>query len=189
MPLIYTSRTGLTRRAFMYLTSLVALAAGRISGAAAMEEKPPAAGLTEWNELLTEANDFPLMSALFGRRSRRFGWGMEIPEGPLAYQSKLPPTALDDFERAFVIAAGLGVSGWHNGIPYSATQAGLCSYSVRYTGRTFPVAAGIGNTDMFYTQAHRLETGFYDKFFQPESYLTSHQRNVERWMKKIGANA
>ena len=41
----------------------------------------------------------------------------------------------------------------------------------------------------FYTQAHRLETGFYDKFFQPGSYLTSHQRNVERWMKKIGANA
>ena len=152
MPLTHTSRTGLTRRAFMYFSSLVALAAGRISGAAAMEENRPAAGLTEWNELLAEANDFPLMSALFGRRSRRFGWGMEIPEGPLAYQSKLPPTALDDLERAFVIAAGLGVSGWHNGIPYSASQEGLCSYSVRYTGRTFPVAAGIGNTDMFYTQ-------------------------------------
>ena len=92
------------------------------------------------------------MSALFGRRSRRFGWGMEIPAGPMAYKSPLPPTPLDEFERSIVIAAGLGVSGWHHGIPYSGAQEGLCSYSVRYTGRTFPVAAGIGNTDMFYTQ-------------------------------------
>src|SRR4051794_22808200 len=29
----------------------------------------------------------PLLSALFGRRSRRFGVGMSIPDGPMAYDS------------------------------------------------------------------------------------------------------
>ena len=143
---------GVTRRAFLYLASLAALAAGRISGARAASTPDPAASISEWNALLAEANDFPLMSALYGRRSRRFGWGMEIPKGPLAYKSSLPPSSLDDFERSFIIAAGLGISGWHEGIPYTESQDGLCNYSVRYTGRTFPVAAGIGNTDMFYTQ-------------------------------------
>lgn len=147
------SRAGLTRRAFIYLSSLAALATARMGGLyAAMPENADEATISEWNALLKEIRKFPLMSALFGRRSRRFGWGMKIPAGPMAYQSTLPPTPLDDFERSVVIAAGLGVSGWHHGIPYSSAQEGLCNYSVRYTGRTFPVAAGIGNTDMFYTQ-------------------------------------
>ncbi len=112
---------------------------------------PSAAQLAEWNTLLAEATAFPLFSALFGRRSRRFGWGMEIPRGPLKYKSTKAPAALDDFERSLLIAAGLGVSGWHNGIPYSDAEAGLCTYSARYTGRTLPTAAGIGNTELFYT--------------------------------------
>jgi hypothetical protein len=39
---------------------------------------------------------FPLMSAIFGRRSRRFGLGMTIPSGPLAYKSKQPPVRLHE---------------------------------------------------------------------------------------------
>jgi len=149
---------GLTRRAFIYLSGLAALAAGRgarADAAAAATPLPaasPAAAAGDWNALLAEVNRFPLMGALFGRRSRRFGWGMRIPHGPLAYESKLPPTPLDDFERSVLIAAGLGVSGCHFGIPHTEGQDGLCNYAVRYTGRTFPVAAGIGNTDLFYTQ-------------------------------------
>ena len=38
----------------------------------------------------------------------------------------------------------------------------------------------------YYTQAHRLETGFYDKFMQAGSYLASHAANVARWKKKLG---
>ena len=34
----------------------------------------------------------------------------------------------------------------------------------------------------FYTQAHRIETGFYDKFFAPGAYLDTHKRNVARWL-------
>ena len=38
----------------------------------------------------------------------------------------------------------------------------------------------------YYTQAHRLETGFYDRFFKKGSYLTTHTRNVKKWLSKIG---
>ena len=143
---------GLSRRTFMYLSGLAALALGRSGGSAAAEEAVSAASVSEWNKLLADVKRFPLLDALYGRRSRRFGWGMEIPKGPLAYKSELPPAPLDDFERAMLIAAGLGVSGWHHGIPHTTGQDGLCDYAVRYTGRTLPVAAGIGNTDLFYTQ-------------------------------------
>ncbi len=35
--------------------------------------------------------EFPLLRALFGRRARRFGLGMEIPSGPLAFKSSRDP--------------------------------------------------------------------------------------------------
>ncbi len=145
-------KNGLTRRAFLYLSGLFAMAAGRPAQAAAAIASPRPEQLSEWNALLKEAGEFPLFSALYGRRSRRFGWGMEIPRGPLKFKSEKTPVPLDDFERSLLIAAGLGVSGWHNGIPYSDAEAGLCTYSARYTGRTMPAAAGIGNADMFYTE-------------------------------------
>ena len=36
---------------------------------------------------MKELAAFPLVEALFGRRSRRFALGDEIPDGPLAYRS------------------------------------------------------------------------------------------------------
>jgi hypothetical protein len=106
--------------------------------------------IAEWNALLKEASEFPLFSALYGRRSRRFGWGMEIPRGPLQFKSDKPPAPLDDFETSLLLAAGLGVSGLHFGIPYSDAEPGLATYAARYTGRTLPTAAGNGNPELFY---------------------------------------
>ena len=145
-------RNGLSRRAFLYFSALAGTALGSMRRAAADGTTGAGAQHAEWDAILRKANEFPLTTALFGRRSRRFGWGMEIPNGPLAYKSNLPLSSLDEFERSFLIATGLGVSGWHNGIPYSASQDGLCTYSARYTGRTLPTAAGIGGTDLFYTE-------------------------------------
>ncbi len=36
--------------------------------------------------LLNEVWTFSLFEALFGRRARRFVYGMEIPHGPLAFK-------------------------------------------------------------------------------------------------------
>ena len=37
-------------------------------------------------EALLRLSEFPLVEALYGRRSRRFPMGGEIPDGPLAYR-------------------------------------------------------------------------------------------------------
>ena len=145
-----TGKLSVTRRAFLYASALAT------SAAAYAKQFGPTKDIderryVEWDRQLKKANDFSFTSSLFGRRSRRFGWGMEIPKGPFAYKSKRAPSSLDEFETAFLLAAACGVSGWHHGIPYSDSQAGLCTYSARYTGRTFPTAAGIGNTELFYT--------------------------------------
>ena len=147
----HSKKNGISRRAFIYLSGLLAAGLGSNPKSLAQDLSNKSPKVSEWNKLLAEINQFPLLEAIFSRRSRRFGWGMEIPKGPMQYKSKLPPTPLDEFERAVIIASGLGVSGWHHGIPYSAAQDGLCDYSLRYTGRTFPGAAGIGNVDLFYT--------------------------------------
>ena len=43
---------------------------------------------------LRELAAFPLVEALFGRRSRRFALGDELPDGPLAYKSRHQPLPL-----------------------------------------------------------------------------------------------
>jgi len=50
-------------------------------------------------ESLRELAAFPLVEALFGRRSRRFALGDEIPDGPLAYRSRHQPLPLTDLEE------------------------------------------------------------------------------------------
>jgi hypothetical protein len=63
------------------------------------------------SRLREQIANYPLLAALRGRRSRRFGRGMKIPAGPLAYESKLSPHPLtEDEEAALVFAAG-GITG------------------------------------------------------------------------------
>src|SRR5436190_21533601 len=55
--------------------------------------------------------DYPLLTALRERRSRRFGLGMRIPGGPLAYQSRHQPVPLSEEEEAALVFAACGVTG------------------------------------------------------------------------------
>lgn len=101
---------------------------------------------------MTDLLRFPLMQALFGRRSRRFGQGMEIPSGPLAFASDAEPHPLSELEQSLLIAAGTGVTGWNFGVPFGpAHPEAHADYTVRFTGRTAPTAAGIGTPVLFYT--------------------------------------
>jgi hypothetical protein len=101
---------------------------------------------------LGELQQFPLMHALFGRRARRFGLGMEMPSGPLAFRSRREPVPLTELEKAILIAAGTGVSGWNFGVPYGpARGAEHGQFTQRFTGRTVPTAAGIGTPVLFHT--------------------------------------
>ncbi len=101
---------------------------------------------------LDDLFDFPLLEAIFGRRSRRFRLGMRIPSGPLAYASDADPAPLSELERSLLVAVGTGVSGWHFGIPFGPDRPDAhAHYSHRYTGRTAPTAAGFGTPVLFFT--------------------------------------
>jgi len=52
-----------------------------------------------------------LLSILRGRRSRRFGLGMELASGPLAYRSRHAGVALTEEEEALLAFAACGVTG------------------------------------------------------------------------------
>ena len=54
---------------------------------------------------------YPLLAALRERRSRRFGSGMKIPGGPLAFQSRHGPAPLTDDEEAALVFAACGITG------------------------------------------------------------------------------
>jgi hypothetical protein len=55
--------------------------------------------------------DYPLLTALRERRSRRFGLGMKIPAGPLAYESRHVPRPLTEDEEAAMVFAACGITG------------------------------------------------------------------------------
>lgn len=103
--------------------------------------------------LLEELSKFPLLEALFGRRSRRFGLGMEIPDGPLAYASRHDPVPLTDLERTLLVLCGAGISGWNTGIEY--TESGQkdtgCNYPLRFVGRTFATGASVHSSELIFT--------------------------------------
>ena len=71
-----------------------------------MDETPPKSSP---NNLGPES--FPLLQALRGRRSRRFGLGMKIPGGPLAYESRHKPKPLTEDEEAALVFAASGITG------------------------------------------------------------------------------
>lgn len=108
--------------------------------------------MSEHRHQLEELQRFPLMQALFGRRARRFGLGMELPSGPLAFKSRHEAVPLSELEKAILIAAGSGVSGWNFGVPFGpARPAEHGHFTQRFTGRTGPTAAGIGTPVLFHT--------------------------------------
>jgi hypothetical protein len=123
---------------------------------------------------LEQVLNFSLVQAIFGRRSRRFGLGMEIPGGPLAYKSQHEPLPLSDLERALLVAAATGMTGWNFGIPFTINDSdSLSNYSLRLTGRTIPSAATICTTELFFTD----DTGIY--LTRTRDLIPEHLREFE----------
>ena len=93
-----------------------------------------------------------LVEALFGRRSRRFALGGELPDGPLAYKSRHRPVPLSELERLLVLSAMGGTTGWHYSITRHARYAPhMSNYAAGAAGRTFPSAAGFHTAELFFT--------------------------------------
>jgi len=58
---------------------------------------------------LDSAINHKFFDAVFQRRSRRVGLGMEIEKGPLQYKSKHKPVPLSELEEAIIVWTGLGI--------------------------------------------------------------------------------
>jgi len=113
-----------------------------------MAIKTPSPATTQ-TEALGQLAAFPLVEALFGRRSRRFALGDELPDGPPAYRSRHEPLPLDELERMLVLSAMGGTTGWHYSITRHARYAPhVSNYAA---GRTFPSAAGFHTAELFFT--------------------------------------
>jgi len=108
--------------------------------------------MNESSRAIEALSGFPLTSALFGRRARRFGLGMQIPTGPLAFRSNKGPVPLTEEEQMLLVAAATGVSGWSFGVPFGPrTPDAHAEFTQRFTGRTAPTAAGLGTPTLFFT--------------------------------------
>jgi hypothetical protein len=109
-------------------------------------------------QAIQELAAFPLVEALFGRRSRRFALGDEILDGPLAYRSRHEPLPLTETERMLVLSAMGGTTGWHYSITRHARYAPhVSNYAAGAAGRTFPSAAGFHTAELFFTD----DSGLY----------------------------
>jgi hypothetical protein len=103
-------------------------------------------------ELLELAWSYPLFEALYGRRSRRFGLGFEMPEGPFRYKSAHSAVPLSEIEEALLVGAGAGFSGlalWDLPTPPPTLY-------LRRSGRTFPTTSPGGRTALFFTNDEGL---------------------------------
>lgn len=115
-------------------------------------------GISPLPDGLQEAVQFPLLEAIYGRRSRRFPVGGEIPDGVMAYKSKEAPLPLENLEQMMVLTAVGGNTGWHHLIYRHKKYAPhLSNYSGAAGGRTFPSAAGFHTSQIFYTD----DSGIY----------------------------
>ncbi len=96
------------------------------------------------SHVMDRLTDYPLLTALKERRSRRFGKGMVLNGGPLAYRSAHPAQPLTLDEEAALAFAACGITGYALAeLPYQsgdAPGAGGGNIMVRFIGRT--IASG-----------------------------------------------
>jgi hypothetical protein len=92
--------------------------------------------------------DYPLYDAILGRRSRRFGLGMEMASGPFTYRSDKEPVGLNDLETAMLVAAATATTG-----PILA-ETTLPGGMVKTIGKPYPSAMGSHRARLFFTNDH-----------------------------------
>jgi len=101
-------------------------------------------------ELFAQIDGYPLLAALKQRRSRRFGLGMKMPSGPMAYESRHAPFPLIEEEEACLTFAASGITGFALlDLPFSPEQGG--AIVARSLGRTFASGDAIQTVSLVIT--------------------------------------
>src|SRR6185437_6902808 len=115
--------------------------AGRPDGPGRAAQEDP----VDVPEGLRAALEYGLADAVRARRSRRFGLGMTMPEGPLAHTSAHAPVPLSELEQAFLVWAGTGATGLALG---DLPRDGL-SWMHGWDGRSWPCSLNSHSTHLF----------------------------------------
>ncbi len=102
---------------------------------------------------LDSAIDHGFYDAVFQRRSRRFGLGMEIDKGPLQYKSKHDPIPLTELEEAILVWTGLGIKNIN--LSDFPPHVGL-DLEMQFTSKTIPALGDVHRTELFYTNDEGL---------------------------------
>lgn len=96
---------------------------------------------------------YPLVTALLARRSRRFGKGMRLNGGPLAYQSTHSPQPLSLPEEAALAFAACGITGYALAeLPYQTgdvPEASSGNIMCHFVGRTVPSGDAMHDCTVF----------------------------------------
>src|SRR3972149_4219192 len=92
--------------------------------------------------------DYRFLDAVFQRRSRRFGLGMEIDRGPLKYKSKHKSVPLTELEEAILVWTGLGIKSIN--LSDFPPHVGL-DLEMQFTSKTIPALGDVHRTELFYT--------------------------------------
>ncbi|GIW48501.1 MAG: hypothetical protein KatS3mg078_2378 [Deltaproteobacteria bacterium] len=133
-------------------------------------------------EGLNVALNFSLLEAIFSRRSRRFGLGMEITEGTLKYRSRFDPIPLSELEEAFLIWAGTGVTGLSLG---DLPRSGI-SWLFQWTGRSWPCSCNSHSTELFYTNDRGLYMiKLFDLMPEPGEVAIFQNKSDEERLERI----
>jgi len=97
--------------------------------------------------------DYPLMEAIFKRRTRRIALGSEIPGGPTQFKSEAPPLSLDELEEALLVQAATGLSGLNLAdLPFCDEQGRDMGGNtmIQFAGRTWPSPCASHDTELFF---------------------------------------
>lgn len=109
--------------------------------------------MSEYPEGLDRAVEHSFYDAVFQRRSRRFGLGMEIEKGPLRYKSRHDPVALSELEEAILVWTGLGIKNIN--LSDFPPHVGL-DLEMQFTSKTIPALGDVHRTELFYTNDEGL---------------------------------
>ena len=90
---------------------------------------------------------YSLLDALQKRRSRRFGLGMKMTKGPLAFQSRHAPVPLTEEEEACLTFAATGITGYAL-LDLSFTEEQGGAIVARSLGRTIASGDAIQNVSL-----------------------------------------
>ncbi len=153
---------------------------------------------------------YPLLDAMRDRRSRRFGVGMHMDSGPMAYRSPESGLPLTEDEEAILAFAACGITGYALGdLIYEpgkggTIMAGMAGRTVASGDAIQTVSVMVTNDNLAYCeyvhrryrrfpayapplrtilgfQAGHVDLSFYDRFYRPEVLSETQRQHQELW--------